>query len=146
MIIRQRPNCYPVSGHINIQLRVLAAAGTTLLWLRTDAEPLFRLWLQNPIREAFIAVAVLAAIIVIRDDSRVVQHELDLAGQCEEVPLSEQVPDVIHDDRRQADTGRPAAVPRAKSIHRAAQPVPVLVVSIWHSRMIAPTILLDDAA
>lgn len=38
--------------------------------------------------------------------------------------LSVKVPEVIQDDVGHAEPGRPAAVPRAKSIHRAAQSVP----------------------
>jgi|ERR1017187_7249353 hypothetical protein len=82
----------------------------TLLRFWVDAEPVLGTRLRAMIGEAFVLVTVLAAVVIFGDDSRVIYHKLDLAGNSEKSPVRKQVPEVVHDDARQADAGWPTSV------------------------------------
>lgn len=83
--------------------------------------------------EAFVAVAVHTAIVIFGNESPVIHQQLYLAREREKVPLREKDPKVIHDETRRPVTRGPAAVAQAKAIHGGTQPVPVLIMSVWHS-------------
>ena len=101
-----------------------------LLRLRADAQPVRGTQLRASLGEPFVTITVLATIVIFSDDPCVIQNKPDLAGEPEEVLLGKQASEIVHDDGRHDDAGRPAPVAQVKAVYSGAEPNPVFVMSI----------------